>query len=430
MIDAIYGMGGFVLLSFLRFPVWLSMAIAGFVGFTYKVGLQPAFSMLAQVTYETSLTYALSVIPLFVLMGNFIVRARLSEELFHAAYTFTGHRRGGLAQSTIIASAAFGSVCGSSVATTATFSKVAYPPMRAKNYKSTLAAGSIASGGTLGLLIPPSTVYVIYGIMTEVNIGKLFIAAIIPGVLGTMLLCCAVAWVCWRDKAAGPVGDPYTWRARISSVKKVWPVVVLFGSVIGGIYGGIFTAMEGAGIGAGGAFLLALAKGGLNWRILYVVLLDSARTTATIFVLVIGAMIFVSFMNYTTAPTEMADYVMSLDRHPLLVVAAICFIYVLLGCAMEELSMILLTVPVFFPIIVALGFDPLWFGVLIAIVVQIGLISPPVGMNLFVIRNLIGKISTWDIFKGVIPFNVALIVLLIIMLAFPELATYLPGKMK
>jgi tripartite ATP-independent transporter DctM subunit len=234
-----------------------AMGLVGFAGFAYKVNFNAAASMLAQTTYETGLSYTLSVIPLFILMGTFIVHARVSEELYHAAYTFLGHKRGGLAMSTIIASAGFGAVCGSSIATAATFAKVAYPSMRKYGYKDSLAAGAIAAGGTLGILIPPSVIMVIYGIMTETNIGKLFVAGILPGLVATLLLCLAVLWITWRDPMAGPPAEPFSWTERMRSLKRVWPVVLLFAVLMGGIFGGVFTATEGAGIGAGCAFLFA-----------------------------------------------------------------------------------------------------------------------------------------------------------------------------
>jgi tripartite ATP-independent transporter DctM subunit len=394
------------------------------------VNLNAAASMIAQTTYETGLSYTLSVIPLFILMGNFVVRARMSEELYHAAYTFLGHRRGGLAMSTIVASGGFGSICGSSIATAATFAKVAYPSMRKFGYKDSLAAGAIAGGGTLGILIPPSVMMVIYGVMTETNIGKVFVAGILPGIIATALLCLAVAWITWRDPEAGPPGKRSSWPERLEAIKHVWPVVLLFLLVIGGIYGGVFTATEGAGIGAGGAFLFALARRALSWRVLMEVLIESASTTSMLFMILIGALIFANFINYTTMPADLKGFVTRFQLHPILVIVAICAIYVVLGTAMEELSMILLTVPVLFPVVVALGFEPVWFGIIVVIVVQIGLISPPVGMNIFVVKSLLRHLTISTVFRGVTPFTVALIALLAIVVAFPPLATYLPSFMK
>jgi tripartite ATP-independent transporter DctM subunit len=386
--------------------------------------------MIGQTTYETGLAYTLSVIPLFILMGNFVVRARMSEELYRAAYTFFGHLRGGLAMSTVIACAGFGAICGSSIATAATFTKVAYPSMRKFGYKDELAAGAIAGGGTLGILIPPSTIMVIYGIMTETNIGKVFVAGILPGLIATLLLCLAVVWITWRDPDAGPPGERSSAAQRIDAIKHVWPVVLLFVLVIGGIYAGVFTATEGAGIGAGGAFVFALARRALTWKILIEVLIESARTTSMLFMILIGAFIFANFINYTSMPADLKEFAAQFKSTPWLVVAAICVIYVVLGTAMEELSMILLTVPLFFPMVTGLGYDPVWFGIVVVIVVQIGLISPPVGMNIFVVKNLIRHLSISTVFRGVSPFTVALVAMLAIIVAFPQLATFLPSFMK
>jgi tripartite ATP-independent transporter DctM subunit len=430
VIEALAGFAAFLALAFLRVPMAFAMGLVGFFGFAYKVNFNAAASMLAQTTYETGLSYTLSVIPLFILMGNFVVRARLSEELYHAAYTFLGHRRGGLAMSTIIASGGFGSICGSSIATAATFSKVAYPSMRKYRYKDSLSAGAIAAGGTLGILIPPSVIMVIYGIMTESNIGKLFIAGVLPGLVATVLLCLAVFWITWRDPAAGPPGERHPWSERVAALGKVWPVLVLFVAVIGGIYGGVFTATEGAGIGAGGAFLFAAARRALSLRVLVEVLVESARTTSMLFMILIGALIFANFINYTTMPSDLKGFVTAFELRPIVVIIAICAIYVLLGTAMEELSMILLTVPLFFPVVTGLGYDPIWFGIIVVIVVQIGLISPPVGMNIFVVKNLLRHVSIATVFRGVWPFTAAQVVLLAIVVAFPQLATYLPQFMK
>ncbi len=430
MTEALIGFAAFLALAFLRVPMAFAMGIVGFAGFAYKVNFNAAASMLAQITYETGLAYTLSVIPLFILMGNFVVRARMSEELYHAAYTFLGHKRGGLAMSTIVACGGFGAICGSSIATAATFSKVAYPSMRKYGYKDTLASGAIASGGTLGILIPPSVIMVIYGIMTETNIGKLFIAGILPGILCVILLCLAVQWITWRDPAAGPPAPRASWPERVEAIKHVWPVVVLFAAVIGGIYGGVFTATEGAGIGAGGAFLFALGRRALSWRALIDVLVESASTTSMIFMILIGALLFANFINYTSMPADLKDFITQFNARPWMVVAAMCVVYVVLGSAMEELSMILLTVPLFFPVVTGLGYDPLWFGVIVVVVVQIGLISPPVGMNIFVVRTLLRHISIATVFRGVWAFTAAQCILLALLVAIPELATYLPKFMK
>ena len=302
--------------------------------------------------------------------------------------------------------------------------------MRKYGYKDTLAGGSIAAGGTLGILIPPSVIMVIYGIMTETSIGKLFAAGIIPGAIATLMLCGAVKYITWRDPKAGPPAEPHSWSERLAALKNVWGVVALFVLVIGGIYIGAFTATEGAGIGAGGAFLFALARRALTPKILFDVLIESARTTSMLFMILIGALLFANFINYTTMPSDLKNFVTQFQLHPILVIAAICLVYVVLGTAMEELSMILLTVPLFFPVVMSLGYDPIWFGILVVIVVQIGMISPPVGMNIFVVKNLIKHLSIGDIFRGVTPFTFALVLLLALIVVFPKLATWLPSFMR
>ncbi len=429
MQEFLIGLGAMLLLMFARVPIALAMGLVGYAGLGLLRGWPSATASLTSSVYETALSYQLSVLPLFILMGNFVVRARLSEEIFHAAYAFFGHIRGGLAMSTIVASAGFGAVCGSSIATAATFAKVAYPSMRQFRYSDALSTGAIAAGGTLGILIPPSTIMVIYGIMTETNIGKLFLAGVLPGILATVLLACAVAYTVWRDPQAGPPAERATWAQRWSALRGVWGVLVLFALVMGGIYGGAFTATEGASIGAFGGFLFALFRRTLTWRVLLEVLTESAVTTAMLFAVLIGAMVFANFANFTTMPTGLRDFVAALDVAPIWVIAAICVIYVVLGTAMEELSMVLLTLPIFFPLVVQLGYDPIWFGIIVIVVIEIGLISPPVGMNLFVVRTLLPEVSTVTVFRGVTPFLVADCIRLALLVAFPAVSLYLPGLM-
>jgi len=417
-------------LAFARIPIAFAMLIVGVGGFALTRGMHAAFDQLAQTTFAAGIDYELSVVPLFVLMGNFVSRAGMSQELFRAAYTLIGHWRGGLAMSTVVACAGFGSICGSSIATAATMSKVAYPPMRRLGYSDKLSAASICAGGTLGILIPPSTIMVIYGIITETNIGRLFAAGVFPGILAATLLCLAVRWVVWRDPAAGPAGDRSSWAERLDALKGIWGVVVLFIVSIGGIYAGIFTATEGAGIGAFGAFIFALARRALSWRVLREVLIDSARTTSMLFMILIGALVFANYINFTTLPFDLTNFVEQFRVHPIMVVVAICAIYVILGTAMEELSMVLLTVPIFFPLVTQLGFDPVWFGILIVVIVEIGLISPPVGMNLFVLSSLLPEVPTPTLFRGVIPFVIADIVRLAILIAFPAISLWLPSALK
>ncbi|MGD9953282.1 MAG: TRAP transporter large permease [Burkholderiales bacterium] len=429
MIEGLVALGAMLLLAFLRMPIAFAMAITGVVGYAYMRDWNwtVAFAVVQTNVYETGRNYTLSVVPLFLLMGSFVARAGLAQELFRAAYAFIGHLRGGLAMATVVACAGFGSICGSSIATAATMAKVAYPSMKRFRYSDTLAAGAIAAGGTLGIMVPPSTLMVIYGVFTETNIGKMFAAGVLPGILGALLLCGAVQWACWRDPQAGPPGQRASWAERARSLAGIWPVALLFLFVIGGIYGGMFTATEGAGMGAFGAMAFALWRRALTWKTLYQSLVDSGRTTAMLFLILIGALVFADFINITTMPGDLKEFVQRFEVSPVMVVAAIMLIYILLGTAMEELSMVLLTLPVFFPLIVGLGLDPVWFGVLVVTIVEIGLISPPVGMNLFVLSTLLPEVRTTTVFRGVLPFIGADIVRLVLLILFPWIALWLPS---
>jgi tripartite ATP-independent transporter DctM subunit len=432
MTEGLCGLAAMLVLSLLRLPIAFSMAFVGAVGYAYMRDWNwtVALNMVQTNVYETGRNYTLSVVPLFILMGTFVARAGIAQELFRAAYAFFGHLRGGLAMATIVACAGFGSICGSSIATAATMAKVAYPSMKRFSYSDRLAAGVIAGGGTLGIMIPPSTIMVIYGVFTETNIGKMFAAGILPGILGAVLLCLAVQWSCWRDPQAGPPGERAGWGERLVSLRGIWPVAALFVFVIGGIYGGLFTATEGAGMGAFGAMVFALWRRALTWKTLYASLVESGRTTAMLFMILIGALVFADFINITTMPADLRGFVKRFEVHPVLVVSMIMVIYVLLGTAMEELSMVLLTLPIFFPLVVGMGLDPIWFGVLIVCIVEIGLISPPVGMNLFVLSTLLPGVPTTTVFRGVLPFMTADVVRLGILIAFPAISLWLPGMMK
>ncbi len=430
MTEALLGFGAIFALALLRVPLAFAMGIVGVLGMGLTRSWPAAVYSTSQVVYETGFAYTLSVIPLFILMGNFVARAGLAHELFRAAYVFIGHLRGGLAHATIAACAGFGAICGSSIATAATMSKVAYPSMQRLGYSDSLSTGVMAAGGTLGIMIPPSTIMVIYGIVTETNIGKLFAAGVVPGILTALAMMVAVVVVTSRDPEHAPPGDKSTWAERWVAVRGIWGVLVLVIVVLGGIYGGVFTATEGAGIGASGAFLFALARRALTWKTLFEILVESARTTAMLFTLLIAATIFANFVNFTSMPGDLKEWITHLGLSPPMIVAAMMVIYVLLGTVMEELSMVLLTIPLFFPIVVGLGFDPVWFGVLIVMVIQIGLISPPVGMNLFVLNTLLPMVRLSTIYSGVWPFVVVQVLMLMVLVAFPILSLWLPSFMK
>ena len=423
---------GFAFLLFLilsKVPIPMAMAVVGFIGFGEAINYHASLSMVAQVASEEGMNYGLSVVPLFILMGNFVTQSGLSHELYKSSYAFLGHKKGGLAMATIVACGGFSAVCGSSLATAATMSKVAMPSMRKFGYADSLATGSIAAGGTLGILIPPSVILVIYGLMTETDIGQLFAAGILPGLLGIFCYLCAVAAATKINPKIGPRGEKIPWPDRFRSLKGVWGVLLLFFIVMGGIYAGIFTPTEAAGIGATGAFFFTLFRKKLTLEILKKVLVDSASTTAMIFFLLIGSMIFANFVNVVGMPDALADFVLGWDVSPFVVVLILMLVYVLLGCILESMSMIVLTVPVFYPMIQALGFDLIWFGIVVVVVTEISLITPPVGLNVFVLKAVLPDVKVSTIFKGVTPFWIADIVRLTLIVLFPAISLFLAHMM-
>jgi C4-dicarboxylate transporter, DctM subunit len=429
MTAALISFAVLIALLFLRVPVAFSMAAVGIIGFGQYVSWPGTFSMVGRLAYDTAQSSELSVIPLFVLMGSFITRAGLADELYTAAHAWIGHKRGGLAMATIISCGGFSAVCGSSVATAATMSKVAMPPMRRYKYADTLATGAIAAGGTLGILIPPSVIMVIYGIMTSTDIGALFIAGIVPGILGIIGYNIAISIVTRINPEIGPPGERTSWKERFYALSQVWGVLLLFILVIGGIYIGLFTPTEAAGIGACGGFIFCLFRRALTWRSLFELLADAAQTTAMLFFILIGALIFSNLMNETGMPETLGGWVTGLNAHPLFIIAAIMLIYVALGAVLDSIAMILLTVPLFFPIVLGLNLDPVWFGIIVVVVTEISLITPPVGMNIFVLNTMLPDVSTGTIFKGVTPFWMADIVRLALLVLFPSITLFLPSLM-
>jgi C4-dicarboxylate transporter DctM subunit len=425
MIEGLVGFAAMFALMALRVPIAVAMGVIGVVGMGLLRSWPAAMSAAAGEFIDIG-SYTLSVVPLFVLMGNFVTRAGMSRDLYQAAYAFIGHRRGGLAMSTIAACAGFGAICGSSIATTATMARVAMPEMQRFNYQPALAAGSICAGATLGILIPPSVILVIYGIMTEQSIGALFAAGIIPGLLATGFYLLASNWVTRRHPTWGPPGEKASWPQRLAALRAIWGVLLLFALVMGGMYGGFFTPTEAAGVGATGGFLFALARRALTLRILRDVLIESARTSAMLFTIVIGASLFANFLNFTDMPSALREVVTAFDVHPIVVVIAICAVYVVLGTAMESLSMMLLTVPIFFPLVTSLGFDPVWFGIIVVCVIEISLITPPVGMNIFVLSSVMPGLPTTTIWRGVLPFVAADVLRMATLIAFPALSLFLP----
>ncbi len=426
------GFGILLACIFLRMPIAWAMGVVGFGGLWYVRGWVPALSSAAERFISSVQNYELAVLPLFILMGNLVARAGLSTELYASAQKFLGHRRGGLGMATVVACGGFAAICGSSLATAATFAKVSLPSMRKYGYKDTLATASIAAGGTLGIMIPPSTIMVIYGLMTETSINHLFAAGFLPGFLGILLYSGAIQWTVWRDPAAGPAAERAPWPERLRALKAVWGVLFLFVLVIGGIYLGAFTANEAAGIGAGGALLLALRK--LSLKELLDVFIDSARTSAILFFVLIGALIFSNFVNVAGFPEALQGMVTGTGLTPQLVVFLILVIYIILGCILESLSMILLTVPIFFPLIKTmapgLGIDPkwvlVWFGIVIVMVTEISLITPPVGLNVYVLASVVPGLKTTTVFRGMMPFISADFVRLMIITYVPVISLALP----
>lgn len=425
------GLGAFAALAVLLVlgvPVGFAMILVGIGGLAAVIGLMPALGMLAQLSVSNTMSYELSVVPMFILMGSFIARSGIAADLYAACNGFVGHRRGGLALATVMACGGFAAVCGSAIATAATFSKVAFPSMLRFGYHRGLASATICAGGTLGILIPPSVIMVIYGIMTSTDIARLFMAGVIPGLLAILLYALTIQVIVWRHPQAGPAGARLDWADRLRLLRRVGPVVALFALIMGGLYAGAFTATEAAGIGAAGAFVFALLRGGMGWRDFLGCATETAQITATLFLILIGALVFSNLMNFVRFPTALQDLVGALGVNRHLVIATICALYVVLGTFFEELSMILLTVPIFFPIVKSLGFDPIWFGVVIVMVVELGLISPPVGMNLFVVQSTLG-LPSGLLFRWITPFVVADILRLALIVAFPAIALTLPRLM-
>ena len=426
---SLIGFAILLVLVFLRLPIAFAMGLVGVTGFAYLVNAKAALAMVSQVAFDTGLAYGLSVVPLFVLMGNFVTEAGLSSQLYRASNAFLGHRRGGLAMATVVACGGFSAVCGSSLATAATMARVAMPSMRKYGYADSLATGAIAAGGTLGILIPPSVIMVIYGILTETNIGKLFIAGIVPGVIGVLFYMLAVFATTRLDPTTGPSAPRTPWPDRLRALTGVWGILLLFILVIGGIYAGWFTPTEAAGIGAFGAFIFALLQGDMTRAKLLHILVASVKTTAMIFTILIGATLFANFVNIAGMPDALASWAMQFNLNPLLAILAIMLIYVVLGCVLESLSMILLTVPVFYPMMSTLGFDLVWFGVIVVVVTEISLITPPVGLNVFVLKSVLPDVSTTTVFRGIMPFIIADLFRLALLVLAPGIVLFLPNMM-
>jgi len=427
MIAAGLGFAASLALIFFRMPIAIAMAITGFVGFGMLLGWKQSSIMLALTIRDSSMSYSLATIPLFILMGNLIAGTGVSRELYRSAQVWLSRRRGGLAQATILSCAGFGMVCGSTVATVVTMGKVALPSMREYRYDDQLSTAAVAVGATLGVVVPPSVLLVIYGILTETHIGKLYAAALVPAAIAVIGYMFVIWWIVGRNPASAPAAMRTSWAEKLSGLVSVWPVLILFVVVLGGIYTGFFTATEAAGIGAFGAFLLAVARGRLTLRSLHHILLDSAESTAIIFILLIGGSIFTEFLNYTGAHNGLLALIQNSGLPAIAVIFLICGIYFVLGALMDELSMVLLTVPLFLPIVIALGYDPVWFGIIVITMCTLGMIVPPIGINLFVVHSLVPEVPILKIVRGVVPFIVIDVVRVGILILLPPLSLFLPN---
>ncbi|HET7411855.1 MAG TPA: TRAP transporter permease [Pararhizobium sp.] len=426
---AIIGFVALFAMMLLRVPIGMAMGLVGVTGFGYIVGGVPALKMVGQTSMRTVTDYTFGVIPMFLLMGAFVSNSGMSRELFRAANGFLGHLRGGLGIATIAACGGFAAISGSSVATAATFSTVAYPEMRRYGYPQSFATGVIAAGGTLGAMLPPSTVLAVYGIITEQDIGKLFIAGVLPGILAAAMYIGTVTIIGFVRPDFLPRAPRFSWKERLEGLRNIWATLLLFVFVIGGLYGGLFTPTEAGGMGAGGAFVIGVLRGRLNRAEIRRSLLQATRTAAAVFTVLIGALLFGYFLTVTQTPQKVTEFLTSLGVGRYGVLALIMLMYLVLGCLMDSLAMVILTVPIIFPVITHLGFNPIWFGIIIVMTVELGLIHPPVGMIVFVIKSVVQDVKFTTIFKGVLPFIITDLVRLIILIAFPMIALWLPSRM-
>lgn len=423
----IIGCIALVILLMISMPVSFAMTIVGVAGFAIVVSSHAAASMLAADMYETLSSYSLTVIPLFIFMGQVSFHSGISKRLFKAAYHWFGPMPGGLAMATVGACTGFGAICGSGPATAATMASVALPEMKRYNYDMELASGTVAAGGSLGMLIPPSVVFIVYGIMTEQSIGQLFMAGIIPGLLIALLFCTAIYLHCLLRPHLGPKAEGVTWGSRWKSLGGVAETLILFLVVIGGMFKGYFTPTEAAAVGAAGSLIIALVRRQLSWSGFIKSLKETARTSCMVMIIVVGAVVFGRFLAVTRIPYELAAWLTSLPVPAWLTVGMIIFFYLICGCFVDALGLILLTIPIFYPVVEQLGYDLIWFGVIIVVVTQMGVISPPVGVNAYVVSGIERDISLQTVFKGILPYLLCLIIAAILLVAFPQLSLWLPS---
>lgn len=417
-----------VILILLGFNIGMTMFAVGFFGLVYISGWKVALSAFKTIPYTQASNYTLVVIPLFILMGQAAYKAGISGGLFEAGEKWLSRLPGGLAIATIAASAGFSAICGSTVATSATMATVAYPEMRKNNYEPGLSTGCIVAGGTLGVLIPPSTVFIVYGISAEASIGRLFAAGVLPGVFLALLYSITTIIICKIRPDSAPAVHSYPWRERLRSLKGLWQMVLLFLAVIGGMFSGLFTANEAAAMGAVLCLVLMALNRKMSWKNLISSLTESVSTTSMIFQIVLGAYVFNNLLATSMLPTNLARWIISMDFNRYVVIVLIIFIFLILGCLMDSLPLVLLTVPIFLPIVTSLGFDPIWYGVLMVLAADQGVMTPPVGLNVYVVSGMIRDVPMPKIFAGTFPFVIAIFICIVIVIAFPQLALWLPSQ--
>lgn len=423
------GIGVLLIFLFSRMPVGFVMALVGVLGFSYVVHWDAGLRVLAKDFYSIFGSYSLTVVPLFIFMGQVTFHAGISRRLFDAAYKFIGHLPGGLAMATVAACAGFAAICGSTNAAAATMATVALPEMKRYNYNMVLGTGTVAAGGSLGILIPPSVIFIVYGILTEQSIGRLFVAGVLPGIiLSFLFIAVIVIWVKLRPDMA-PRGEKASFSERIASLKGVIETLVLFALVMGGLFMGVFTPTEAGGIGAGGAIILGLVTRRLSLKGLMQAVLESTRISCMVMVIVAGATMFGHFLAITRIPYILATWVSGMALPNEMIMAFIIFLYLVGGFFIDALALILLTIPIFYPVVTDMGFNPIWFGVIIVLVTQMGVITPPVGVNVYIVSGLTRDVPLESVFKGAVPYLLALIVLALILIPFPQIALFLPGLM-
>jgi C4-dicarboxylate transporter, DctM subunit len=425
----IIGLSLMVVLMFLGMPIGFAMGLVGFAGFAYLNGFGAALSLVGMVPYRTFADYGFSVIPLFMLMGTFAFVAGISSDLYNAAQKLMGRVPGGLAMASIAACAAFGAICGSSTATGATMAVVALPEMKKHKYHTGFATATIAVGGTLGIMIPPSLTFIIYGIIAQQSIGKLFISGIFPGIVAALLLIGTISILCHANPLLGPPGRRTTFREKLVSLKNVWIMLLIFIVVIGGLYVGFFSPTEAAGVGCFCTLVFAVARRRLSWKGFLESLYETVKISSMCFIIVVGAMIFSYFLTVSRLPAELSAAIGG-GWNRYVALAAILVIYLFLGCLMDTIAMILLTVPIFLPLMSTYGFDPIWFGVIVTLVAEIGLVTPPVGMNVFVISGIAKDVPMYSTFRAMGYYLIPMLILVVLLTAFPQIALFLPTTMK